>query len=155
MQINLILVGKTTSLNIKAEMDQYMKRLSRYVSFSVHVISSTKKITDPEKQKSIESNAINKQIKKEDYVILLDERGQSFSSVDFAAYIEKLQMQSRKKVVFIIGGAFGDGTEIFQRADSIVALSKMTFSHQMVRLFFVEQLYRAYTIINQESYHHE
>lgn len=154
MQITLILVGKTTSSNIRAEFDEYIKRLSHYTSFSVIVLPPSKKINDVKRQKLIESSEINKHIKREDLVVLLDERGKDLSSVGFAKYLENLQLQSRKRVIFVIGGAFGVSAEIFQRANMVMALSKMTFSHQMVRLFFVEQLYRAYTIINQESYHH-
>lgn len=154
MQITLILVGKTTSKPISAAFEEYVKRLQHYVSFSVDVIPATKNIKDHNLQKELEKKEILKRIKKEDFVVLLDERGKSLSSVEFAKYIEQLQLQSRKKVIFVVGGAFGVSDEIFTRANMTMALSKMTFSHQMVRLFFIEQLYRAYTIINKESYHH-
>ncbi len=154
MQIVLLLVGKTTSPNIKSEFDEFVKRLGHYVPFSIELIPASKNIKKPEQQKQRESTEILKKIKPEDFVILLDERGKNLSSVAFAQYLEKLQLQSRKRVIFVIGGAFGVSPEIFQRANMEMALSEMTFSHQMVRLFFVEQLYRAYTIINKESYHH-
>jgi len=154
VQITLILVGKTASKHINAAFEEYVKRLTHYVPFSIDIIPSSKNIKDHNQQKNLEAKEILKRIKKEDFVVLLDERGKSFSSVGFAKYLEKLQLQSRKKVIFVVGGAFGVTDEIFARANMIMALSKMTFSHQMVRLFFIEQLYRAYTIINKESYHH-
>ncbi len=154
MQITLILVGKTTSPNIKAEFEEYGKRLGHYVPFGMDLIAPSKNIKNTEQQKQRESQDILKRIKPEDFVILLDERGKELSSVGFSEYLEKLQLQSRKRVIFVIGGAFGVSPEIFQRANMVMALSKMTFSHQMVRLFFMEQLYRAFTIINKESYHH-
>ena len=154
VQIVLCLVGKTVSSNIKSEFDKFVKRLGHYMSFSVDLIPASKNIKNPEQQKQRESTEILKRIKPEDFVVLLDEHGKELSSVAFAQYLEKLQLQSRKRIIFVIGGAFGVSPEIFQRANMVMALSKMTFSHQMVRLFFAEQLYRAYTIISKESYHH-
>jgi len=154
MQIVLCLVGKTVSPNIKQEFDEFTKRVKHYIPFSMDLIPASKGIKKPERQKQRESTELLKKIKPEDFVVLLDEHGKEFSSVSFAQYLEKSQLQSRKRVIFVIGGAFGVSPEIFQRANMVMALSKMTFSHQMIRLFFVEQLYRAYTIINKESYHH-
>ncbi len=147
-------MGKTASEHINSVFEEYVKRLVHYVPFKVDIISTSKNIKDQTLQKELEKKEILKRIKKEDFVVLLDERGKSFSSTGFAKYLEQLQLQSKKKVIFIVGGAFGVTDEIFARANMTMALSKMTFSHQMVRLFFVEQLYRAYTIINNESYHH-
>ncbi len=152
MLISLILVGKTSSKNIETEINDYVNRIKNYTNFTVELIPA-KNAKAQAYQKKTESEEILKKIKPEDYVILLDERGKELTSVGFSEYIQNLQNQSRKKVIFVIGGAFGVTKEIFQRADFTMALSMMTFSHQMVRLFFVEQLYRSYTIINNQSYH--
>ncbi len=157
MKIFLLTVGKTSQKNIKEEILLYTKRLSHYTDFELQEISSLKsstKISQSELKKS-EGQIIMKYLKSSDYVVLLDENGKSYSSIDFSKKIEKFRLNSFKRVVFVVGGAFGFSDELYSRCNEKVSLSNMTFSHQMVRLFFVEQLYRAFTIINNEKYHHQ
>jgi 23S rRNA (pseudouridine1915-N3)-methyltransferase len=157
MKIFLLTVGKTSQKNIKEEILLYTKRLSYYTDFELQEIPSLKssiKISQSELKKS-EGQMIMKYLNSNDYVVLLDENGKSYSSIDFSKKIEKFRLNSFKRVVFVVGGAFGFSDELYSRCNEKVSLSYMTFSHQMVRLFFVEQLYRAFTIINNEKYHHQ
>ncbi len=156
MKIELILIGKTADRSIIALTDDYIGRLSHYCSFKVNVIpalKNTKNLTE-EQQKQSEGSLILQQIGQGDTVVLLDEHGTERTSMEMASWLEKKQMSS-KKLVFVAGGPYGFSKEVYGRADEMISLSKMTFSHQMVRLIFVEQLYRAFTIIRGESYHHE
>ena len=157
MKIVLLTLGKTSQKNIKEEILLYSKRLSHYTDFELQEIPSQKsstKISQSELKKS-EGQMIMKYLNSSDYVVLLDENGKSYSSINFSKKIEKFMLNSFKRVVFVIGGAFGFSDELYSRCNEKVSLSNMTFSHQMVRLFFVEQLYRAFTIINNEKYHHQ
>ena len=157
MKIVLLTLGKTSQKNIKEEILLYSKRLSHYTDFELQEIPSQKsstKISQSELKKS-EGQMIMKYLNSSDYVVLLDENGKSYSSIDFSKKIEKFRLNSLKRVVFVIGGAFGFSDELYSRCNEKASLSNMTFSHQMVRLFFVEQLYRAFTIINNEKYHHQ
>ena len=157
MKIVLLTVGKTSQKNIEEEILLYSKRLSHYTDFELQEIPSLKisaKISQSELKKS-EGQMVMKYLNSSDYVVLLDENGKSYSSIDFSKKIEKFMLNSFKRVVFVIGGAFGFSDELYSRCNEKVSLSNMTFSHQMVRLFFVEQLYRAFTIINNEKYHHQ
>ena len=155
MKIVLLTVGKTSQKNIEEEILLYSKRLSHYTDFELQEIPSLKisaKISKSELKKS-EGQMVMKYLNSSDYVVLLDENGKSYSSIDFSKKIEKFMLNSFKKVVFVIGGAFGFSDELYSISNEKLSLSKMTFSHQMVRLFFVEQLYRAFTIIRNEKYH--
>lgn len=157
MKIKLIQVGKTTENYLLEGIEKYNKRINRYTSFEIVTIpelKNTKKLSQ-EQQKQQEGILIAKKIENTDFVILLDEKGKSYSSVNFAKLIEQKAIQSTKQLTFIIGGPYGFSEEIYQRANSKLSLSAMTFSHQLIRLLFLEQVYRAHTIIKNEPYHHE
>lgn len=156
MKITFLTVGKTEDAYLKDGFEKYIKRLKHYTKLSVIEIDELKntKALTPEQQKSKEADLILKKITPQDYVILLDEKGMQLTSEKFAAYIDKKAIASVSNLVFVVGGPYGfDGT-IYARANDKLSLSAMTFSHQMVRLFFIEQLYRAFTIIKGEPYHH-
>lgn len=157
MKIVLLVIGKTDAGYFIEAINEYNKRLSHYISFEIQTIpdiKNTKKLTT-EQQKEKEGELILKNIQNEDQVILLDERGKEYSSVQFASYLEKKMHLVSKRLIFIIGGPYGFSKGVYERANEKLTLSRMTFSHQMVRLIFVEQLYRAMTILNNEPYHHE
>lgn len=153
MKITLILVGKTAVKEVKAICDDYAKRINRYVKFEEIVIDSIK-IDDIAKLKLKEGELILKKIAPTDHVILLDDKGREYTSEQFSAQIEGYFNQSYKNVCFIVGGAYGFSPDVYARANGKLSLSKMTFSHQIIRAIFAEQLYRAFTIINNEPYHH-
>ena len=157
MKINLILTGKTTSKTFQAIIDDYSERVTHYIPFDVTVIPELKntKALSQEQQKKAEGELIQKQLQDSDYVVLLDEHGKEFRSVELATWMSKKQQTVSRRLVFIIGGPYGFSTDIYQRANEKLSLSKMTFSHQMVRMSFIEQLYRAFTILKGEQYHHE
>ena len=157
MKVLFLVVGKTIDKHLNALIDDYVKRVTHYMPFAMEVIPELKntKALTPEQQKEREGELIQKQLRDGDYVVLLDEGGKEFRSVEFAAYIEKKQQQVARRLVFIVGGPYGFSSAIYSLAKEKVSLSKMTFSHQMVRLFFVEQFYRAMTILKGEPYHHE
>lgn len=157
MRITLLTVGKTNDLSFKNAISEYQKRLKFYISFDIEEIPSlknTKKLTE-DNQKQKEGELILKYLQPEDEVVLLDDKGSEFTSKQFASYIEKKSASGLKRLVFVVGGPYGFSQEVYQRANDKVSLSRMTFSHQMVRLVFTEQLYRAMTIIRGEPYHHE
>jgi 23S rRNA (pseudouridine1915-N3)-methyltransferase len=157
MKIDLVLIGKSDQKYLQEGIDIYLKRLKHYCQFEMKVIpdlKSTKSLSE-EQQKEKEGELILNLIKDSDFVMLLDERGESLSSVDYAQFIEKRQVAGTRKLSFVIGGPYGFSKEVYAKANAKLSLSAMTFSHQMVRLIFVEQLYRAYTIINGEPYHHQ
>ena len=137
--------------------DEYQKRLSFYVKFDLEIIPDIKNVKNlsERQQKEKEGALILSKIGPTDYLVLLDENGKSFSSVDFAEEIQKKMNSGIKTLVFVIGGPYGFSAEVYEKAKGKIALSEMTFSHQMVRLFFTEQLYRAYTILRNEPYHHQ
>lgn len=157
MKIILLLVGKTESPWLRSGIGLYEDRLKHYVGYQRVEMPELKAVSNLTQQqiKEKEGEAILKILKPNDEVILLDERGEVFTSGEFAAHIEKKSIYGTKNVVFVIGGAYGFSEEVYQRANERMSLSKMTFSHQMVRLIFLEQLYRAYTIIRGEPYHHK
>jgi 23S rRNA (pseudouridine1915-N3)-methyltransferase len=158
MKITLIQVGKTIQPYLQEGINEYTNRLKHYCSFEMITLSAAKSqnsTTVVEQVKKNDSQLILSKIKPTDFVILLDEAGAQYNSLSLAAYINQHQLKSTKNLVFIIGGAFGFSQELYQRSNHKLSLSKLTFSHQMVRLFFVEQLYRAFTIIKGESYHHQ
>lgn len=156
MKITLLVVGKTTSTQIESLIQEYQKRLMHYIPFALHVIPEIKntKALTPEQQKQAEGELILRTITPNVDFVLLDEHGKEFRSIEFADYVQK-RMSSGRDVVFVVGGPYGFSEAVYQRANGKISLSKMTFSHQMVRLFFVEQLYRAMTIQRGEPYHHE
>lgn len=156
MRITLIAVGKTEDKYLIEGIEKYLSRLKHYINFNIVVIpdlKNTKSLSEAQ-QKTKEAELISKQINPTDVVVLLDEKGKKHSSVSFSAYLNKQMIGSVQNLVFIIGGSYGFDETIYKRSNSSVSLSDMTFSHQMVRLFFVEQLYRAFTILKNEPYHH-
>lgn len=157
MKSVLILVGKTTDKRFDAIIQEYAERIGHYILFSVEVVpelKNTKGLSQNE-QKEREGEAILRSLQAGDYVVLLDEHGSERSSMDFAAWMQKKMAAGPKRLVFIVGGPYGFSPSVHQRGNEEVSLSKMTLSHQMVRMFFVEQIYRAMTILNGEPYHHE
>ncbi|MBR6892719.1 MAG: 23S rRNA (pseudouridine(1915)-N(3))-methyltransferase RlmH [Bacteroidaceae bacterium] len=157
MKINLILVGKTNSKTYESIIDDYSERVKHYTPFDVTVIPELKntKSLSQDQQKTLEGEQILRQLQDSDYVVLLDEHGQELRSIEFATWMGKKQQAVSRRLVFIIGGPYGFSPAVYQRANEKLSLSKMTFSHQMVRMIFIEQLYRAFTILKGEQYHHE
>ena len=157
MKIRLIVIGKTNATYLKMGEVDYEYRLRHYCKFEELIIPQIKnggKLSHND-HKTKEGKLILKSIAPKDQVILLDKEGKSFSSIDFSNYLNQKLLYSSNRLVFVIGGAFGFSEEVYKRADSKLSLSKMTFSHQMIRLIFKEQLYRAFTILKGEKYHHE
>lgn len=157
MRITLLCVGKTDDSHIAAMIEKFQLRLKHYIPFrmvSIPDVKNTKHLS-VDQQRAKEAAAILKQLSPGDHVVLMDERGREYRSVEFAGYLNKLMVGSVQQIVFVVGGPYGFEDTVYQRANSKISLSKMTFSHQMVRLFFVEQLYRAFTILKGEPYHHE
>lgn len=157
MKITLLVVGKTEDKYLIEGIEKYTNRLKHYIGFNMVVIpelKNTKNLTEAQ-QKNKEAELILKQFNNSDSVILLDEKGKNYTSVLFANYLNKQLIGSVQHLVFIIGGPYGFDEQIYKRANGSISLSEMTFSHQMVRLFFVEQLYRAFTILKGEPYHHQ
>ena len=157
MKITLLTVGKTDKDWVRQGMDIYISRLKHYIPFSVVEIPELKNVSSLTKDqiKTREGELILKNIRPTDDVILLDERGKQYTSVELAKVIQDKISYAGKDMVFVIGGAYGFSEAVYRRADSKISLSKMTFSHQMVRAIFVEQIYRAFTIMKGEPYHHE
>ncbi|MEM7103791.1 MAG: 23S rRNA (pseudouridine(1915)-N(3))-methyltransferase RlmH [Bacteroidota bacterium] len=156
MKVELWQVGKTSFDYLKSGTDLYEKRIKNYLPFEVVTIPDIKnaKNLSVDLLKEKEGKEILKKLQPGDFLILLDEKGKSFGSVRFSAQLEKWLQLSNKRLVFLIGGAYGVSKDIFSRAQIKLSLSEMTFSHQMVRLFLIEQLYRALTIMRNEPYHH-
>ena len=156
MKIKFLVIGKTDADYLKKGIDEYIRRLKHYVPLEMVVIpdlKNTKNLTqDIQKQK--EGELILNQIDNGDFVVLLDEKGKKYSSVNFSQFVEKKMIAGTKTLSFVVGGPYGFSPEVYQKANAKISLSDMTFSHQMVRLIFVEQLYRAMTIIRGEPYHH-
>lgn len=157
MKILFLVIGKTVDKCLTSLIDDYAERVGHYVPFDMEVIPELKntKALSAEQQKEREGELLMKQLRDGDYVVLLDEGGKEFRSVEFADYLERKQAQAARRLVFVVGGPYGFPPAVYKLAKEKVSLSRMTFSHQMVRLFFVEQLYRAYTILRGEPYHHE
>jgi 23S rRNA (pseudouridine1915-N3)-methyltransferase len=157
VKVKLIVIGKTKSKFLIEGENEYQKRLRHYCKFSELIISDIKNSSKLSKKelKEKEGNLILKSIKNNDYVMLLDDKGLTLSSTGFAEFLNKKMVSSANELVFIVGGAFGFSESVYKRANTKLSLSKMTFSHQMVRLIFKEQLYRAFTILKGEKYHHE
>lgn len=156
MKIQLVVIGKIRESYLEEGISIFTKRLKHYCNFEIIVIPDLKKKKNLSEEmiKSKESDLILSKLSNDDFVLLLDERGKSKSSVEFSAFIQQKMNHSTKKLVFVIGGAYGFSDGLYKRSNQLLNMSKMVFPHEMIRLFFVEQLYRAHTILRNEPYHH-
>ena len=157
MKIVLLAIGKTKEQYLIEGISQYQKRLNHYTQFELLEIPNIKNannLSDSELLRK-EGELIVQQLQPSDHLVLLDDKGKDFTSSKFAEKLQGWMLSSKKRLVFVVGGAYGFSEQVYQRGNEKLSLSKMTFSHQMVRLFFVEQIYRGYTILNNEPYHHE
>ena len=157
MKLLLLVVGRTVDKRLTALIDEYAGRLKHYVPFELEVVPELKntKAMRPEVQKQREGELLQRQLREGDCIVLLDEGGKQYRSTEFAAYLDRKQQQAARRLVFVVGGPYGFSPDIYRLAQEKISLSLMTFSHQMIRLLFVEQLYRAMTILRGEPYHHE
>lgn len=157
MNIKILMIGKTDNPNIKTIIEDYAKRLSLYINFSFEIINDIKNPKNLSEllQKEKEGELILAKLKPGEHLILLDENGDNFSSIGFSDFLQKKMNSGIKTLVFVIGGPYGFSDAVYKKANGKIALSKMTFSHQMIRMLIVEQLYRAFTILNNEPYHHQ
>ena len=157
MNIRLLTIGKTDNKSLQTLIDDYTKRLSFYVKFDLEIIPDIKNVKNlsEAQQKEKEGELILSKITPIDHLILLDENGKTFSSVGFSDFLQKKMNAGTKTLVFVIGGPYGFSETVYQKAQGKVSLSEMTFSHQMVRLFVIEQIYRGFTILRNEPYHHQ
>jgi 23S rRNA (pseudouridine1915-N3)-methyltransferase len=157
MKIKLLAIGKTDDKNLQALIATYEKRLKHYIRFESEIIPDIRNVKNlsQKEQKEKEGVLILKKISPFDQLILLDEKGKDFRSKEFASYLQKKMNSGIKQLVFVIGGPYGFSETVYQKSQGKVSFSKMTFSHQMIRLFVVEQIYRAFTILKNEPYHHE
>ncbi len=155
MNISLLNVGKTDNKALELLIDDYIKRINRFVKYKHDFIIPPKNIgkLKPEQVKKLEGELILKYCFDTDYIILLDEKGESYTSVEFSNFIQKTMNKGYKSIVFVTGGAYGFSQPVYQRANEMISFSKMTTTHQLIRLFFSEQLYRAFTIIKGHPYH--
>ena len=157
MTLELLVIGKTDSKEVAALVEMYARRVNRYCKFSITAlpdVRDTRKLT-PRQQAAAEGAALLRQIADGDFVVLLDERGEELRSVELADWMQRRMNSGVKRLVMVIGGPYGFSDEVYARSDARLSLSRMTFSHQIVRAIFAEQLYRAFTILNHEPYHHE
>jgi len=156
MQITLLAIGKTDNKQLLQLIDEYTKRLGFYIKFNIEIIPDIKnsKNLSEAQQKQKEGELLLSKAKPTDVLILLDENGKQLDSVGFSSYLQKHMNSGIKQLIFVIGGPYGFSNEVYQKAQGKLSLSKMTFSHQMVRLFIIEQLYRGFTILRNEPYHH-
>ncbi len=157
MNIKLITIGKTDNKNLQSLIDEYTKRLSFYIKFDLEIIPDIKNVKNlsESQQKEKEGELILSKITPTDHLILLDENGKTFNSVGFSEFLQKKMNAGIKTLVFVIGGPYGFSETVYKQAVGKVSLSEMTFSHQMVRLFIIEQIYRGFTILKNEPYHHQ
>ena len=157
MNIKLIAIGKTDHKNLQALIEEYQNRLYFYIKFEFDIIPDIKNVKNlsEEQQKEKEGELILAKLSPTDFLILLDENGKSFTSIGFANELQKKMNAGIKTLVYVIGGPYGFSEAVYQKAQQKISLSKMTFSHQMVRLFFIEQVYRGFTILRNEPYHHQ
>lgn len=157
MNIELIVIGKTDSKEVASLVEMYGKRVNHYCKFAITTLPDVKntKSLSINQQRSLEGEAILRQTEPSDYVVLLDERGSEMRSIEFADWLQKRILSGVRRLVLVIGGPYGFSSEVYNRANQKLSLSKMTFSHQIVRAIFAEQIYRAFTILNNEPYHHE
>lgn len=156
MNIDLVVVGKTTDSHIREGIDLYAGRIRKYLPFKVVVIPEHKNSKNnlPALKKEKEGEALCKLLSGYDYIVLLDEKGREFTSVDFAEWLRQKTITRTKRMAFVIGGAYGFSDNVYALASEKLSLSKMTFSHQIIRMIFAEQLYRGFTLLNNEPYHH-
>jgi 23S rRNA (pseudouridine1915-N3)-methyltransferase len=157
MNIKLLAIGKTDNKALQSLIDEYTKRLSFYIKFEVEIIPDIKnsKNLSENQQKETEGELILSKLTPTDQLVLLDENGKKFSSISFSEEMQKKMNSGIKTLVFVIGGPYGFSEQVYQKAQGKISLSLMTFSHQMVRLFIIEQIYRAFTILRNEPYHHQ
>lgn len=155
MTVELVAIGKTASAEVAALIELYLKRVNRYVKCSFVAIPDIREKLPQEELKRREGEALLKNFAAGDRVVLLDDKGDEMTSMQFAAWMNKKMVAGARRVVFVIGGAYGFSDDVYARADEKISLSRMTFSHQIIRAIFAEQLYRAFAIINNEPYHHE
>jgi 23S rRNA (pseudouridine1915-N3)-methyltransferase len=157
MKIALVQTGKTTDKNVAGIADLYLSRIKKYTPFEIITLPDIKNSGNlpVQEHKIKEGKKIIQTVSNNDYIVLLDERGKEFRTIEFAGWMEKTFMISGKRIVFVIGGPWGFSDEVYEKADFMISLSKMTFPHQLVRLLFLEQLYRTFTILRGEPYHHE
>lgn len=157
MEITLLVIGKTNAKFLVEGVEEYCKRLKYYVPFTIEYlpdIRNTKKLSEMQ-QKEAEGVLFLSAFNNSDFVVLLDERGKEMTSVQYSAYLQKKMLSGLRRLVFVVGGPYGFSDAVYERANDKISFSKMTFSHEMIRVFFVEQLYRAMTILRGEPYHHE
>ena len=157
MKIKLLAIGKTDNPQLIKLIDEYQNRLKHYIKFELEIIAdlkNAKKISEIQ-QKEKEGELILSKLQKTDHLILLDEKGQHFTSIEFSKYLQKKMNMGLKRLVLVVGGPYGFSEAVYKKSIGKIALSKMTFSHQMIRLFIVEQLYRGFSILKNEPYHHE
>lgn len=157
MKIKLLVIGKTDDKNLIQLIEKYQKRLQHYIGFQLEVIPDLKKTKNlsPQQQKEKEGELILSKLKNTDQLILLDEKGKEYRSINFASFLQKKMNSGAKELVLVVGGPYGFSENVYKKSTEKIALSKMTFSHQMIRLFLMEQLYRGFTILRNEPYHHE
>lgn len=157
MKTTLIVIGKTDAGYLAEAIDEYKSRLAHYLPFEMEVIPDVKNVKNlsEAQQKEKEGELILKSVQAGDYLVLLDDKGKEYTSMQFAAYMERKMQTVPKRLVFVVGGPYGFSDAVYKAASEKISLSKMTFSHQMIRLIFIEQIYRAMTILNHEPYHHE
>ncbi|MBU3822388.1 23S rRNA (pseudouridine(1915)-N(3))-methyltransferase RlmH [Flavobacteriaceae bacterium XHP0103] len=156
MTIKLLAIGKTDNKELKSLITVYVKRLSHYINFQLDIIPDIKNVKNlsENQQKQKEGELILSKLSNTDVLVLLDENGKQYDSVAFSEYLQKQMNSGLKQLVFVIGGPYGFSEDVYKKANGKISLSKMTFSHQMIRLFFIEQLYRGFTILRNEPYHH-
>ena len=157
MNIELVVVGKTDSKEVEALVEMYAKRINRYCKFSITTLADVRNTKNmaPSRQKQLEGETILRLVGEGDCLTLMDERGAQYTSMEYAQWLQKRMLSGVKRLVLVIGGPYGFSEDVYKRADQKISLSKMTFSHQIVRAIFAEQLYRAFTILHNEPYHHE
>ncbi len=157
MKIKVIAIGKTDNKAIQALLDEYQKRLKHYIKFELQIIPDIKnaKNLSEKLQKEKEGELLLTSLQSTDELILLDDKGKDFTSIEFSKYLQKKMNSGLKQLVFAIGGPYGFSDKVYEKANGKISFSKMTFSHQMIRIFAVEQVYRAFTILRNEPYHHE
>lgn len=157
MKIKLLAIGKTDDKNLNTLIENYQNRLKHYIKFELHLIPDIKNVKNlsEKQQKEKEGELILKQLQPTDQLVLLDEKGKEYRSIEFSQLLQKKMNSGIKQLVFVIGGPYGFSQDVYKKTQGKISFSKMTFSHQMIRLFMVEQLYRGFTILKNESYHHE
>ncbi|MEN8704467.1 MAG: 23S rRNA (pseudouridine(1915)-N(3))-methyltransferase RlmH [Polaribacter sp.] len=157
MKIKLLAIGKTDHKQLSLLIDEYQNRLKHYIKFEIDIIPDIKNVKNLSElqQKEREGELILKKLQNTDVLVLLDDKGKQFTSIEFSKYLQKKMNAGLKQLVLVIGGPYGFSNAVYQKSQGKISLSKMTFSHQMIRLFIVEQLYRGFTILKNEPYHHE